>query len=1009
MDREIVIQSPRVLVYSSRMSGNITLHLAGSFESALKTVVLPFFREMGLPSQRRDSELCVLLVPSRAYGFFIKSRLLEADIHFAGIKFWTPGEARDRLLDHLEFGARTASRESLRLILSASAESIADVPIIQSVARDPESLLRCMDRLLSAGWTGRDLGIESLNPLLSSFEASMKKAGFTTTQAADRYLCEHAATAEPSVGRLLVMGFDGSHWDQWPLLNAVVASSKKAEVCLFHPRYKSEQVDQVWIGSWEEKYGAARPIEETDDRAQPFEWLAAEMETQIADPAARNREGQPALFHVGLNLQEEAEAVVAQCLLYLPQSKDARIGVLFSGYSALSREVSARLRSMRIDFNDTLGYYRPLTGDEECWLAWLDLLSEPDLESFLKYIRFRPEIYHSRIHRILDKAYTDVGIGDIKVLGAYLDASPDEESQGAARILQGTALLPDKATLAEFVSIITDILNKLDWSARAQSIGQLAADLSRTLMQPISRSTFLRWLRDITPCGEKIRDDLTVHPYARVHLLTYNQAEWQTWSHLILTGLNENEWPPAHESLPFLGEKKIAALNARAVRQGSQGEGHLTVNDGRGWIVGPLQRALLVQRQFYNLMESTSSGLCATMALTDEANLEKRHIPSDLLTHLFFSQQHVPLSDKALDALRENTRSWLATVPAEQARSKAVFEALQTQKAYLVRRDAKQPFGGYEFSLTAPAPFKVVLGCKEWETAVQHPAPVWLKHFVGVEKDELDFKSDRWALIVGTWVHRWLSRAASPYKANAFVHCGGRDQFLKELELAAQSTRNEVGRAYREAGKSIPDWWLSGWEQALWVASNLASWVTGIDGWASLATEWSLPRDLTVLVEPGHELRLKGRIDLVFAESSWKADTSNRYWVLDFKTGSDKPLSSKKLSQQLLKGDGVQLSLYALALKNLQATDVLLNLVGPEDTACEPQAALADVAACASFWKALYRMQVTGQFGMRGELRPEYGFAPDYPLATLEIDPGVLEEKWALSHPDLTEGSDVIV
>ena len=38
---------------------------------------------------------------------------------------------------------------------------------------------------------------------------------------------------------------------------------------------------------------------------------------------------------------------------------------------------------------------------------------------------------------------------------------------------------------------------------------------------------------------------------------------------------------------------------------------------------------------------------------------------------------------------------------------------------------------------------------------------------------------------------------------------------------------------------------------------------------------------------------------------------------------------------------------------------------------------------------------------MRDELRPEFGRAPVYPLAMLEIDPDVLEAKWALTHPPL--------
>ena len=46
-------------------------------------------------------------------------------------------------------------------------------------------------------------------------------------------------------------------------------------------------------------------------------------------------------------------------------------------------------------------------------------------------------------------------------------------------------------------------------------------------------------------------------------------------------------------------------------------------------------------------------------------------------------------------------------------------------------------------------------------------------------------------------------------------------------------------------------------------------------------------------------------------------------------------------------------------------------------------------------------MQETGVFGMLGPVHAQYGFAHDYPLATLGIDEELLKEKWALTHPAL--------
>jgi hypothetical protein len=46
-------------------------------------------------------------------------------------------------------------------------------------------------------------------------------------------------------------------------------------------------------------------------------------------------------------------------------------------------------------------------------------------------------------------------------------------------------------------------------------------------------------------------------------------------------------------------------------------------------------------------------------------------------------------------------------------------------------------------------------------------------------------------------------------------------------------------------------------------------------------------------------------------------------------------------------------------------------------------------------------MQETGVFGMLGPIHTDYGFAYDYPLATLGIDEELLKQKWAITHPAL--------
>ena len=66
-----------------------------------------------------------------------------------------------------------------------------------------------------------------------------------------------------------------------------------------------------------------------------------------------------------------------------------------------------------------------------------------------------------------------------------------------------------------------------------------------------------------------------------------------------------------------------------------------------------------------------------------------------------------------------------------------------------------------------------------------------------------------------------------------------------------------------------------------------------------------------------------------------------------------------------------------------------------------PQLIGADLAPHTNVFADLAKMQRTGVFGMKGEVRPAFGYSASYPLATLPIDEDILEDKWALTHANL--------
>ena len=179
-----------------------------------------------------------------------------------------------------------------------------------------------------------------------------------------------------------------------------------------------------------------------------------------------------------------------------------------------------------------------------------------------------------------------------------------------------------------------------------------------------------------------------------------------------------------------------------------------------------------------------------------------------------------------------------------------------------------------------------------------------------------------------------------------------------------------------------------------------------------MAPEWSLDSPTKIPVGKNEFLRVRGRIDLILARGTRKESRLpfENLWLIDYKTGRQRGLKlherrskeapAQRFRKLLAKGRGVQLALYALATHALGASNVQLALLGLADE-LEVQFRLADAVAQKDFWEELYRMQETGVFGMLGPLHADYGFAYNYPLATLGIDEELLKQKWAITHPAL--------
>jgi PD-(D/E)XK nuclease superfamily len=989
----------------------VSLHLTTSFDAAWQRVLLPWFETIAPQAFEQDAPVAVI-TPFRSHAYLLRSKLLARGISLLGVKFLSLARLREVLLRGR--GLNLPLREHLRLLFAVAAEEIAGKIggeksaslVAKSVARDPDHFLRIFDELGAAGWSLANIGEPVLGEIAASFDKLCRECGFIFVHEADRLSLEKAEELPPRFSRLLVTGFDGAHWPLWPLLQAAVKFSAQATVLLSDPGDEARDLDETWIGTWEEVFGPAEPVGEANGGLR---------QPALAPPATVLPE---TFFLVGRDATEQARAIVALTAKFLCQENCERIGVLFPQKGALPRLVARFLESARITHNDGIAHPSPSVFDDDAWRAWLELQQNPRLKFLFRFLRaVDAKIFETislcEVEEKLRRAYEDVLIDNIDILREACARSGDKAA--IARGLEKVQFLPAAATFAGFLEHTKKIFAQFGWKKHWSEIERLSRNWTERVPACFSKGNYLRWLREILGAPSLTRDECGSHPYSRVHLLPYSEAEGQSWSHLIFAGLNEESWPALNEEL--VGEHEIEGfnernkiLNRRAVRRGRHGEGQWSIAEGKTFLLGAAERRQIRRRQLRNLMESATAGIGATANLSSESSPSRIANPTEFFSRLCFAAWGRGVSQSTLQTLEEQTRAWLNDWSPVDAQKPDSIDVGRARYAYSMRRQRRR-FGEYEFALRTPPKSPITLRVTDWEAVLKQPAIAWMKIFLGVDPDDED--RDVWAMATGQWVHRWLADSVRGTTGDAFVELRELDTIRGRLVKNARQFQDQVRALCTSCGQSLPDWWMSGWSNALYIADRLAAKLAGLESdWTHMAPEWTLDLPTNIQIGVNEYLRVRGRIDLILARG--ERDQSRLgfadLWLIDYKTGRQRGLnlrerrsreaSPEKFRKLLIKGRGVQLALYALAAHALGAANVQLALLGLADE-LEPQFQLADALAQKDFWREFYRMQETGLFGMTGPIHAEYGSAYAYPLATLAIDEDLLQEKWAITHPAL--------
>jgi hypothetical protein len=1019
---------------ADRPSAQVSLHIGASFRAAWDTILLPWFRAAAHVSwQQRQPTL--VAVPFRSQAYAIKGQLLDRGVSLLGIRFVSPAQLRELLAAGNE--TRLALREHLRLFLSITAEECMKLPedpalrqkrmleadflAAKSVARAPDHLLRTIDQLGAAGWDFSAVELPALREIAARFQHRLTDCGFELIHTADRRALDQAVASPSLFTNILVTGFNGAHWALWPLLKAAVVSAKEATVLLDDPRDEARDIDETWVGTWEEAFGEAKPI------ALPLNQITDSL---FSEEEMRGASGRPVnrSFVVGADTTEQAEAIAHQCLHFLADPICKRVGIVFAGAGALPRLVANALARLNIPHHDGLAHFRPGLFERADWRAWLQLQESPRINSLLHFVNVLsdhrelfPDLSLDTFERTLRSAYAEVLIDDLDILRHFCAQKPGGTKENVAAALGSIPFLPARARLPEFLRATKAALNELGWKAHWMEISRRTGDWVNKLDIEFSRALYLRWLREIAFTFTAEREAIGDHPYARVQLLTVPQAQGQERSHLIFAGWNEGSWPPI-ETGEFARQDEIDAfnrsiqkLNRRASRQGRQGEGHTAIHEKHTLYLGPAQHRQIALRQFETLVESATHQITFTASLVQEDRPERLWNPSELFTRHYQEAHKRPLTQKEMNQLQARTRSWLDKVrPPKRTELTASREIESTRIAYDARRNSNVPSGEYDFAFRSKPSVVPTLSVTEFEQLIAAPALVWLKKYLGIKA--ADQSGNIWNSSTGKWVHDWLAAIATG-TGKTFSRLPDSAEIELLVCAAADAKRAGIARLCQVAEKPLPDWWTGGWRNAVFLARALAEKVGMVTEWPWMATEWTIDGDFNITESA--TLSARGRIDLLLArmEPAAASLVAEDLWIVDYKTGGKKALASANqdadkrrpaLKKKLLDGSALQLGLYALAAGALGAQRIEVSLLSPLVRQLEPQISGEEFSSEADIFAELARMQQTGIFGMHGPLRAAYRFADDYPLATLAIDPDILEQRWELTHPALVRDEEDI-
>ncbi|NRA26488.1 MAG: PD-(D/E)XK nuclease family protein [Opitutales bacterium] len=969
-------------------------------QQALVEVIFPWVERHNAAWKGSVCGRATVVVPTKGVSLWLREQLSDKYGAVFDLEILTPTLLRNRLksgikrlgFQNMQWQQPEDVRLLVRSILGARSEYLSF-----DNAKGWTRLYQDLDRVgYIPDWLPKEMLV-----LMSELQGHFLELDLVSESRFDRSLLDYALGStdgtESFFDNLLIYGFGPRDLSGINFLLACGLLSRATSIVHGPPALYSGE--EPWFNTWEKYFG---PIDMFHvEQSHPHQLLGESI-----------REGSP-VFNADPSLdglvsyvdQVEQEPLIQTCVLeicgIIQNAKTPRIMVLFPSIRGEGKqELKTALERLNIPYFDrSHGVVNRWTGVPEWWRYWLQFQISPTVDSYLSFAQSSFEvsgISHEALkllESLIREGFQILQTTDWIVVEKHVHQALGYRTGASSSQLLGFidrwSLLNEQATIGVFTQTIEDLLLRVDITIDDFDLEGITELLEqwRNCEIEVTRQVFFDWLHARLEQLYSRTSFASDTPGAVVQLCDQREVMTEPWTHVIVFDCAGASWHQTETTQGLLSEAQRRRLSEGAAASSDThilAPGRIPVQDAK------LRNEAISRLFFEVLMQPLERVLFLHQRRLPDSPAVDRE-PLDWL-EAWFTGRSSPAS--------------LVVLPEQQTDTKlpvvCALEYLQT--AVNERNTSEKPFGIYDYGAVSTPLFNGAIPAKSIEFIIKDPVAGWYHDVLGYTAHERFQFVDQRRLVDGMRLHRWLdySRGSDPI----LIPLPAQADWLAHAYTNAEKEYDYARQIYDSGGGALPDWWHHLWWSQKAAVRRYIDRVAGLTSegvWSFAGFEVSLPTGVRIGLGTPEVLSISGRIDLVLADSEalpspQNPNPSGRYLVIDFKSGTRNAITEKSL----LRGEHLQLVVYAAALSALKAEDVGILVVDRLGDGKTYSIETGTDENLEMFLAGVRTLIKRGLLGPKPCINREFSFSRPYPIAHVEIDDKILTERWNLTHPLLT-------